>query len=127
MKYTHIVFDIDGTLLDTAYALIHSLQDTVRELTGQEIAGKDLNFVLELTGQGVFEHLNLGENISEKLHKWTENMDHYMDKVKVFPGMEQVLKFIADSGGTAGIVTAKNRDEFNHDFCRFEIVRYFKS
>ena len=26
MKYKHIVFDIDGTLIDTEYAILHSLQ-----------------------------------------------------------------------------------------------------
>ena len=26
MKYKHIVFDIDGTLIDTEYAVLHSLQ-----------------------------------------------------------------------------------------------------
>ena len=28
MKYKHIVFDIDGTLIDAEYAVLHSLQET---------------------------------------------------------------------------------------------------
>ena len=31
MKYKHIVFDIDGTLIDTEYAVLHSLQETIKE------------------------------------------------------------------------------------------------
>ena len=30
MHYRHFVFDIDGTLLDTEYAVLHSLQDVIR-------------------------------------------------------------------------------------------------
>ena len=30
MKYKHIVFDIDGTLIDTEYAVINSLIKTTR-------------------------------------------------------------------------------------------------
>ena len=37
MKYKHIVFDIDGTLIDTEYAVLHSLQETIKELLGREI------------------------------------------------------------------------------------------
>ena len=29
MKYKHIIFDIDGTLIDTEYAVLHSLQETI--------------------------------------------------------------------------------------------------
>ena len=37
MKYKHIVFDIDGTLIDTEYAVLHSLQETIKELSGRKI------------------------------------------------------------------------------------------
>ncbi len=30
MRYQHIVFDIDGTLINTEHAILHSLQDTVK-------------------------------------------------------------------------------------------------
>ena len=35
MKYKHIVFDIDGTLIDTEYAVLHSLQETIRDCPGE--------------------------------------------------------------------------------------------
>ena len=36
MKYKHIVFDIDGTLIDTEYAVLHSLQETIKGLSGRD-------------------------------------------------------------------------------------------
>ncbi len=43
MKYKHIVFDIDGTLIDTEYAIIHSLIKTITEITGNTPRYEDLN------------------------------------------------------------------------------------
>ena len=40
MKYRHIVFDIDGTLIDTEYAVLHPLQDTLRAISGKEDQGR---------------------------------------------------------------------------------------
>lgn len=37
MKYTHIIFDVDGTLIDTEYAILHSLQDTLKTITGKNL------------------------------------------------------------------------------------------
>ena len=37
MKYKYIVFYIDGTLVDTEYAVLHSLQETIKGLSGSEI------------------------------------------------------------------------------------------
>ena len=36
-KYKHIVFDVDGTLVDTESAIVYSLQETLLAVTGKEI------------------------------------------------------------------------------------------
>ena len=42
MKYSHIVFDIDGTLIDTEYAVLTSLQETIMQLHNKKIDIKEI-------------------------------------------------------------------------------------
>lgn len=37
-RYKHVVFDVDGTLLDTEYSIIRSLQRLVFHEQGREIS-----------------------------------------------------------------------------------------
>ena len=49
MKYEQIIFDIDGTLIDTDYAILHSLQDTIKYLTRNTDPFDNLSFALGIT------------------------------------------------------------------------------
>ena len=59
MKYKHIVFDIDGTLIDTEYAVLHSLQETIKELSGRKIPCSELRFALGITGTDALKKLEI--------------------------------------------------------------------
>ena len=52
MKYQHIVFDVDGTLVDNAYAILRSLQETIREFTGKTYPMEELTFCLGIPRRG---------------------------------------------------------------------------
>ncbi len=55
MRYKHIVFDIDGTLIDTEYAVLHSLQDTLIAVTGINREINELTFALGIPGKNALK------------------------------------------------------------------------
>ncbi len=126
MKYNHIVFDIDGTLIDTEYAVLHSLQETIRVLSGREIPCSELKFALGITGIDALKKLEI-KDISYAIELWNQNMCKYTDTIKVFDGIPGLLKNLLRLDCEMGIVTSKTREEFTHDFCQFGISHYFKT
>lgn len=126
MKYKHIVFDIDGTLIDTEYAVLHSLQETIRALSGREIPCSELKFALGITGIDALKKLEI-KDISYATELWDKNMCKYADTIKVFDGITGLLKNLLSLDYKMGIVTSKTREEFTHDFCQFGISHYFKT
>ena len=126
MKYRHIVFDIDGTLIDTEYAVLRSLQETVRVLSGREIPYSELTFALGITGADALKKLD-SKNISYAAELWNKNMRKYADTVKVFDGITELLKNLLRLDCEMGIVTSKTREEFKQDFSHFNISHYFKT
>ena len=125
MKYKHIVFDIDGTLIDTEYAVLHSLQETIKGLSGREIPCSELRFALGITGKDALKKLEI-KDTSYAIELWDKNMRNYTNTIKVFDGIVELLKNLISLDYEIGIVTSKTREEFTHDFCPFGINHYFK-
>lgn len=126
MKYRYIVFDIYGTLIDTEYAVLHSLQDTVQALNGIEIPLEKLNFALGITGSDALKNLGI-KDIPFAMNLWDKNMSRYTASVTVFDGITELLENLLRLDYELGIITSKTRREFKHDFCRFSISQYFKT
>ncbi len=126
MKYKHIVFDIDGTLIDTEYAVLHSLQETVRALSGRKIPCSELIFALGITGIDALKKLDM-KDISYAIELWDKNMGKYTDTIKVFNRITELLENLLSLDYEMGIVTSKTLREFEHDFCQFGISHYFNT
>lgn len=124
MKYKHIVFDVDGTLVDTEYAVLHSLQDTLRILSGKEIPCAELEFALGITGIDALKILEI-PNISHAIGLWEKILRNYIDANKIFEGIAELLENLRKLDYKMGIVTSRTREEFTHEFCRLGISQYF--
>ena len=126
MKYKHIVFDIDGTLIDTEYAVLHSLQETIKGLSGREIPCSELRFALGITGTDALKKLEI-KDTSYAIELWDKNMRNYTNTIKVFDGIIELLKNLISLDYEIGIVTSKTREEFTHDLSYCSTEEFFEA
>lgn len=124
MKYKHIIFDIDGTMLDSAYADLTALQRVVFELQNKKYPISDLRFALGIPGEVALKQLGVNEvSIANQL--WNSYMQELSCTMTLFDGIEELLTELKNRGVKLGIITSKNKTEFYNDFVPFGIDIYF--
>lgn len=122
--YNYIIFDIDGTLLDTEIAVLSSLQKLISEELNKEMSFNDLKFSLGIPGEVTLNKLGIA-NISDCNIKWNRYLKEYFHHVKVFDNIEDTLAKLKGIGISMGIVTSKTKEEFKNDFLPFGLNYYF--
>lgn len=121
---TCVVFDVDGTIVDTEEAILKSLQ-AVLQGEGMDYALADLRFALGIPGSEALRRLQVKE--IERVHaKWSRTALDFSREVKVFAHMEEVLKKLAESPIRTGIVTSKTRQEFAGQIDPMGLRAYFE-
>lgn len=124
MGYSHIVFDVDGTLIDTFYSNMRSLQEVLRELTGQERTLEDLGQYFGIPGIDTTVQMPFEDPVAA-LKKWEETLYKYTDHNKLYDGIEPLLERLSRMGCALGVATSRTRAEVEADPILGSIARYF--
>ncbi len=119
-----VVFDIDGTLIDTGEAIISSLQKVLAEDLGRAYSMDELCLAFGIPGAVTLEQLGVND-IEGSLAKWIKYLDEFSDSMKIFEGIDDCLKRIKALDIKTGIVTSKSKEEFESNFIPFGLAKYF--
>jgi len=116
MGYPHIVFDIDGTLMDSGEGDLTALQATLRETTGRDYATEELAFCLGLPGRDSLKRLGVPD-IEGTLALWEEKAAG--KTIAPFPGIRELLTGLLERGCRLGVASSRSVRSFQVDIAPF--------
>lgn len=111
MRFRAVLFDLDGTLIDSTRLIIESYHHTMRVHRGQTFPDAEwiqgLGTPLRAQFRRFTDDAAEVERMIATYREW--NLAHHDRMVRGFPGAVEVTRALKDGGARLGIVTSKNR------------------
>lgn len=122
-----VLFDLDGTLIDTVELILASMRHATTEILGETIpddvlmhnVGVPLRVQMEEFAPGMVDELLLAYR--------AHNAEVHDTLVSEYPGTEEALKGIASRGYRMGVVTSKSVPVARRGLDRYGLGGYFET
>ena len=114
MTDTHlntILFDLDGTLINSLPAYIVSFQQNIREVTGRDVSADELAAHISIPTPRILEHYAAPEQIPGMVARHNEWMRQNASRIKFYPGVPEALRSLRAAGLKLGVVTSQIEGE----------------
>ncbi|MHB1393786.1 MAG: pyrophosphatase PpaX [Clostridia bacterium] len=125
MGYKYVLFDLDGTLIDTNRLIIDSFKYTYKTGLGLEVSEEE---ILKHFGEPLIVTLKrYSEEKGDELFKTyiDYNESQHDDTVTIFEGVQELLEELVKQGFTLALVTSKRRKAALMGLDLFDIKKYF--
>lgn len=123
MRYQHIVFDIDNTLLDSETALLTTWQQTLQHIVGKSYTIDQLRPILGMTGAIAITTYGITD-LPTGYKVWGEYYMTNHKSVDFFPGVIEMLQKLKESGLKLGVITSRKRSEYDAEPLMKELKPY---
>lgn len=121
--YNAIIYDVDGTLIDTEKAVLGSLQKVLKTDYDKVVPLEYLYFVLGIPGSKSLSQLGISD-IDRANERWNYFMKDFFHFIEVFSGIKDLLDTLKNRNIVQGIVTSKTNEELINDFVPFGLSSY---
>jgi pyrophosphatase PpaX len=120
-----VIFDLDGTLIDTNDLIIETFQHVVKESLGRFPTEDELNHVYGKTLNEQMTHFS-AERSQELVDAYRAYYRTHMDAgTHLFEGVKALLDDLAEKGIKMAAVTNKGSRGVQHAFDKFDLGKYF--
>lgn len=122
--YKNIIFDFDGTLIDTNDLIIYSIDQVALKFITRRLSKDEFNSILGFFIEDQMKMISR-EHYKEMTEFYREVYNKNCDKMtKKFPGIEEMLQKLKEMGCKISIVSAKSRDGILHGLSFLGINNY---
>ena len=123
MRFPIVLFDLDGTLIDSGPIILESMEHAVRTVLGRDIPREQLG--LTIGGQGIVAQMEAidAEHADELLEAYRNHNDGLHETLEAFDDLLALLPKLRAQGRRLGIVTAKRHRTVALALDRFPTLR----
>ena len=125
MRYPTVLFDLDGTLIDSGAIILASFRHATQTVLRREIPDAELAALVG--GSNIHDQMRAidAAQVDELVRVYREHNEPLHDELEAFEGIEHVLARLKAQGRRLGIVTAKRRKTVELAFAVLPLERYF--
>src|SRR5918912_2378854 len=126
MRFPVVLFDLDGTLIDSGPIILASFRHATSTILGRAYSDADL--LARVGGSTLDEQMRNfdPERVDELVACYREHNEPAHATLEAFVWIDPLLARLHDEGRRLGIVTAKRRATVELAFARCAIERYFE-
>lgn len=121
--YKAIIYDIDGTVLNTLAMNMYPLMKIIKEETGEDWTYEEVLKFAAYPGMKVMEELDVKDK--EKTYaRWVQYVNEYEEGATLYEGMEDVLKGFQAHNVLQAVVSAKTKQQYQIDVVEKGLDQY---
>ncbi len=124
--YDVVLFDFDGTLVNTNDLIVEALQAAANLANGKDLSNKELDHILGRPLQEQMEIIHQGradELVAYYRQYYRQRRD---DMTQIFDGVTTMLSTLKDAGVRMGVVSNKGTSGIRHGIDLFDLDAYFE-
>lgn len=125
-KYKAILYDLDGTVLNTLDMNMYPLLKIIKEELNEDWTFDQVLKFAAYPGMKVMEELGIKDQ--EKTYaRWVDYVNSYEKGASLYPGLEEVFKQVKKENIDQAVVSAKKKDQYKIDFIDKGLDIYMKT
>ena len=127
MRFPVVLFDLDGTVIDSGAIILASMRHAVKEVLGAEPPDELLMAAVGGPGLEAQMHALAPDRVKELVDVYRAHNEPLHDGLMCCAGVDGVLVRLKDEGRRLGIVTAKRRVTVELAFAQVPLAHLFEA